>query len=84
MPAMAKKTSRWSIVTLAKSKLKLTEPVTDRPYWFGDRISLFNAYFPVTVCWYPRQALFRQHTPKIVTIAENVRQRAELVRVVGR
>lgn len=51
------------------------------PFWFGEQISLLDAYFPVLVSWKPRQAWFHQHAPRITRIAENVRARPELERV---
>lgn len=63
--------------------LWLESQAGEGPYWFGDRISLLDAYLPVIVCWRPRKAWFQQHTPKIAAMADNVRQRAELSRIIA-
>ncbi|MEM6159297.1 glutathione S-transferase family protein [Erwinia sp. P6884] len=51
------------------------------PYWFGEKISLLDAWLPVLVSWKPRHAWFEQYAPKIASIARNVSQRPELERV---
>ncbi|WP_034947131.1 glutathione S-transferase family protein [Erwinia oleae] len=63
--------------------LWLESQAGEGPYWFGEQVSLLDAYFPVIMCWRPRKAWFEQHTPKLVQIAENVRSLPVLERVVG-
>ncbi|MCU5775552.1 glutathione S-transferase [Erwiniaceae bacterium BAC15a-03b] len=44
------------------------------PYLFGAKISLLDAYLAVMVAWRPQKAWFAEHTPKIMAIAQQVRE----------
>ena len=51
------------------------------PYALGDTVTLLDAYIVVMRTWGPRAAWFKEHTPKLSSVADRVTELPQLHRV---